>query len=429
MLTEEDVRRLLTQKTETKNLDYKETCNWATANNDGKCEIVKDILAMANTQDGGQIVFGVEDRSFNFGGMADTEFQSFDSTRVNDFLRRFSDPAFACTVYKFTIDGRQAVVIEVPEFQEVPILCRADANSSNDPRKLILKRSGLYVRTEKPSSELVSNADEMRDIIGRASRKKREELVRTIQALVTGAPVQPQHEAREEYDAEMRDAEELFTGNLPPNFATEGHWEVVAYPTTYVEERLSDHQSLAQLIRRSAVALRGWTFPHTDQQTATNFQKGRQSSTVSSRYIEGYRAYFSGLFVWKGAFRENSLDGGRKVLSFISSIYSLTEFFQFFKRYFASIPDVEGLHVEVKLTDTRDRTLVSLDSRVELFDEYTCHEPSILLQRDVNCAELQSEPDKIAQALAKRLLVLFNWNDIREDIIISWQQKLLTRTY
>ncbi|PYY12832.1 MAG: hypothetical protein DMG61_15510 [Acidobacteria bacterium] len=429
MLTEDDVRRLLLQKTETKNLDYKQTCNWANASSDEKCELVKDILAMANTQDGGQIVFGVEDRTFNLVGMTDAEFQSFDPTRVNDFVRRYSDPPFACTVYKFVMEGLNSIVIEVPEFQEVPIICKTDAHSSNNPRRLILKKSGLYVRTDKPSSELVSNADEIRDIIGRASRKKREELVRTIEALVTGVPVHPRREAREQYETEMRDADDFFARSLPANFTSDGHWEVVAYPTDYVEDRFNDHQRLADAIRDSAVALRGWTFPHTDREKAANFLKGCQSSTVWSRYIEAYRAYFSGLFVWKGAFRENALGEGAKVLSFISTIYSLTEFFQFFKRYYGRIPDMAGLHAGIRLTDTAGRALASLDPRVELDGEYISREPGVLLQRDVSFAELQSDSDQIARVLAKRLFALFNWNNISDEIIVAWQQRLLTRTY
>lgn len=428
MLTEDDVRRLLLQKSETKNLDYKQTCNWANASSDEKCELTKDVLAMANTQDGGQLVFGIEDRTFNFVGMTDADFQSFDPTRVNDFVRRYSDPPFACTVYKFTIDNLKTVAIEVPEFQEVPIICKSDAHSSTDSRKLILKKSGLYVRTDKPSSELVSNSEEMRDIIARASRKKREELVRTIEALITGKPVQPRREAREQYEVELGESEDFFASSLPANFADVGHWEVAAYPTEYVEERLTDHEFLAGLIRDSSVALRGWTFPHTDRETASNFMQGRQSSTVWSRYIEAYRAYFSGLFVWKGAFRENELSRDAKLLSFISTIYSFTEFFQFFKRYYSRIPDVKGLHTRIKLTDTAGRALASLDPRVDLDSEFISREPSILLQRDVSFAELESESEQIARALSKRVFAVFNWNNVRDDTIVSWQQKLLTRT-
>jgi predicted HTH transcriptional regulator len=60
-MTDELLRRLLNRKAETRNLDYKEAFNWFSSTNDQKCEIIKDILGMLNTQDGGRIVIGVAD--------------------------------------------------------------------------------------------------------------------------------------------------------------------------------------------------------------------------------------------------------------------------------------------------------------------------------------------------------------------------------
>jgi len=428
MPTEEDVRRLLQQKTETKNLDYKLTCNWATASNDDKCEIIKDVLAMSNTQDGGQIVFGVDDKTFEFVGMGAAEYQSFDPTKVNDFVRRYADPPFACSVYKLAVDQKRTVVIEVPEFPEVPIICKTDANSTTDSRKLILKKGGLYVRTDKPSSELVSSAEEMRDIIGRASRKKRDELLRTIKDLINGEPAQPQDDAKQAYGEELNDAEKFFASSLPEEFSKQGHWEVSAYPSVYEKERIADQGVIGDLVRGSTVSLRGWSFPHTDVRTATNFEMGMQSFTNWERFCEVYRVYLSALFRWKGAYRENSVPGG-KVLSFISTIYQMTEFLQFFKRFYSKVPEVNSLHIAIRLTDTRNRVLVSLDPTVELEGMYECGEPEINLELDLKSAQLQTEADAIARGLAKRVFRIFNWNDVQDDLIGFWQQKLLTRTY
>jgi len=55
------IQELLAQKTETRNLDCKASFSWDTADYDAKCELVKDILAFLNTQDGGQIVVSVQD--------------------------------------------------------------------------------------------------------------------------------------------------------------------------------------------------------------------------------------------------------------------------------------------------------------------------------------------------------------------------------
>ncbi len=64
MLTEKEMQRLLTQRSETATLDYKralpnkgqKTCNFL--------DLLKDLVGMANT-DGGTIVFGVEDKKYS----------------------------------------------------------------------------------------------------------------------------------------------------------------------------------------------------------------------------------------------------------------------------------------------------------------------------------------------------------------------------
>ena len=74
MISESQLRELLAQKTETKNLDCKESFNWNTAENDDKCDLVKDILAFLNTQDGGCIVFGVRNSTLDPVGLSQDDF-------------------------------------------------------------------------------------------------------------------------------------------------------------------------------------------------------------------------------------------------------------------------------------------------------------------------------------------------------------------
>jgi len=57
MLSDSELKELVGQKSETRNLDYKASFNWDTADNDAKCELVKDILALLNTQDGGCLLY------------------------------------------------------------------------------------------------------------------------------------------------------------------------------------------------------------------------------------------------------------------------------------------------------------------------------------------------------------------------------------
>jgi predicted HTH transcriptional regulator len=99
MLTEETVRRLLGLRTENKNLDYKEKFNWMAASSDEKCGLIKDILAMLNTQDGGRIIFGVSDADFRVVGLDKASYEAFDTTtKVNDFLCKHRPNVLLCCV-------------------------------------------------------------------------------------------------------------------------------------------------------------------------------------------------------------------------------------------------------------------------------------------------------------------------------------------
>src|SRR5689334_22304113 len=186
MISEAEFRALAALKTETKNVDYKESLNWDTATNDAKCELVKDILAFFNTQDGGSIILGVEDATLKPIGLSETDFASFDTTKINDFVSRYADPPASCEVQKLTVDNLRHVVISIPEFKDIPIICKKAANSSTNQSKLILKLGGLYVRTDKATSEIMPNAQEMRDLMNRALLKRGDQLLGTIQGLLKG---------------------------------------------------------------------------------------------------------------------------------------------------------------------------------------------------------------------------------------------------
>lgn len=192
-MTEGELAELLGGRTETRNLDYKEGLNWNTATSNEKAGLVKDILAMANTPKGGHIVLGVRDSDFAPIGLARDAFESFDQTKANDFLHRYTDPRFSCQIYKLSSNGLLYVVVRVGEFPEIPIICRTDLNSSRDG-KLLLRRGCIYIRTDKATTEGVSSSDEMRELLELALRKRETNLISTIQSLVNRQPPSPSPE-------------------------------------------------------------------------------------------------------------------------------------------------------------------------------------------------------------------------------------------
>ena len=428
MLLEEDIRQLLKIKTESKNLDYKEGLNWDTSPKDKKLEIVKDILAMANTQDGGKIIFGVKDSDYDFIGLSEVDFKSFDPTKVNDFLHNYTEPQHSCQVYKYKIDEKYVVVIDVPEFPEVPIICKKDFYSS-DNNKQILKKGQIYIRTEKASSEAISSVEEMREFLGRALTKKGDELLHSIERLIKGKPIKPTEESEEKNREEIKEADDFLSQNIGEGLKKNGYWEVIAYPTQYSPKRIPDHKTIKELIKKSRVQLSGWYFPHIDNENSSNFSKGRESYTTWIM-IEGYRAYQSGLFVWKKVFWEDINDykthDNMLALSSESAVWSITEFFLFFKRYYEEIDIESDLHIKIVLNGTKDRKLVDLDSLRPQFGKYSAvKENSVTIEENLKVVDLKAAYKEIANRIARRIFSIFDWDDASEAMIDNWQTQLL----
>jgi hypothetical protein len=212
---------------------------------------------------------------------------------------------------------------------------------------------------------------------------------------------------------------------------TPGHFEVRASPTTYRPNLIASIPAVADAVRKSEVALRGWNFPHTDK-TAAPFANGFQSSTIWGRYIEGYRAYQSGLFLWKGAFWEDTEQGttneGRPVLGFISAIWSFTEFVLFLSRFYEHTASDTTVRIAITLRGCTGRELVALDPMVPFFGGYICAEDIIQQEREVQVSELRASYLAIAAEMVKHVFHVFGWLDVKDQVMMSWQERLLKRT-
>jgi hypothetical protein len=432
MLSDTELQELLAQKTETRNLDCKASFSWDTADNDAKCELVKDILAFLNTQDGGLIVVGVRDDTLEPVGMTDADFSSFDVTKVNDFLHRYTDPQSFCEVQKLTVDGLKFAVINVVEFKDIPIICKKAANSSKDPSKTILKLGGVYIRTEKATSVLVPSSEEMRDLVNRAVLKRGDQLLSTIRTLLRGNPPAEETEIKR-YDREISETRKYFKEVLPPDFEEHGHWEVISMPQVYSRERVPSITAVYKSLVESEVSLRGWNFPHFDRKAMSNFSDGRQSHTAFMHHVEAHRAYQSGLFVWRSLYWENFSDFAKqhgKVLSFVNVIYTVTEFLLFFKRYYERIAPDASVRFSIEMTDIKDRALVATDYP-ELFNfgKHVAAERGLVIEKDYAVAELRASAEEIAISIVQKIFEVFNWNAPDANMIRGWQQRLLSRTF
>jgi len=155
---------------EERNLEYKESMSWKEA--DDKVKITRCILGMSNIRDGGSIVLGVEDQSFEPVGMDPDHFRSFNQDDVDDFVAERADPFVEIEVTPVPHDGKEFIVIQVKEFEELPVICRKETRLKNRRAGPYLRRGATYVRSRRKRETVeVPSQTEMREIIDLAVDK------------------------------------------------------------------------------------------------------------------------------------------------------------------------------------------------------------------------------------------------------------------
>jgi len=158
------LKEILLRSFESKDLDYKGPCQWDEKDKKACCEIVKDILAMANTL-GGYIVIGVseKDGGFEWDGLTTEQAKSFETSRINRFLQNYSDPPINTLLKKVDHHTKTFAIIEVPRFSDTPHICQ-----KNFP--LVLSSPALYVRTDTNESAPLKSSSDFRSIVEQAIR-------------------------------------------------------------------------------------------------------------------------------------------------------------------------------------------------------------------------------------------------------------------
>ncbi|MGB9121301.1 MAG: ATP-binding protein [Candidatus Angelobacter sp.] len=433
MISDERIRQLIALGSENRSLDYKAPFSWATLGKDEKHGIIKDVLAFSNTRDGGVILVGVDDKTGQHIGLAAEEAASFDQTKFNDLVHVYTDPRHTCNVYRRILDGKNIVAIEVPEFKDVPILCKQTAGSTVDPNKILLRKAALYIRTEKASSVMIETADDMRELINRALFRRQDDLLTAMNRIINP---QKQPEAASDstkYEREIFDTENFFTDHIGPPLKSLGHWAVTFQPEIYLPDRFADLLSVQKYVHQAQVTLRGWSFPHMIQENSSNFSRGFQCwvdrTGPMNRYLEAFRAYRSGLFHWKGALWEESARGyaDSNILDWTGVILDFTEWLLFAQRYYEQFLEMsDRLNVKFVLSKAQGRTLVAPPDSMPLWDRFSSRENEIILQELLDVVELRVDAAAIARRFVRRTFEIFNWNNVDDATIASKQKQYMS---
>lgn len=133
--------------------------------------LAKDILAMSNVQDGGTIVIGIEDATFNRLGVTPVQKSSYNVDTMKSQVAHYADPHVNFKVETITDeDNKEYVAITVFPFEEVPVICKKDSRDTNIGVLYYRNKNGVA------QSARISNSYDMRDIITNATVKMMQKL-------------------------------------------------------------------------------------------------------------------------------------------------------------------------------------------------------------------------------------------------------------
>lgn len=181
-IPEEQFQRLIEAGYESRKLEFRECFRWDDDNRYMRERLVRSILGLANTQDGGHIVLGIAvnpDKSLRYEGCSEEVIGSFIFDSVKGVVDGFGDHGVDFDITLGTRGAERYLVIQVSEFEEFPVICKRDGEHIDTKGKKQLVRGSVYVRTMQghPATDVVMEK-EMREIIERAIDKGRRKLER-----------------------------------------------------------------------------------------------------------------------------------------------------------------------------------------------------------------------------------------------------------
>lgn len=204
MVDDSEIKELLALGHETRGVEFKQS-----GSSDDKAymaRVVKACLGMSNTVNGGRILLGADDGPTGPipNGMCSAHRTTWSHDLVLPRISEYTDPRIELTVRQATVGGKGYVLLTIPEFPQIPILCAKDYPG-------ILRKGACYVRTFRMSETTeIPTQQEMRSMIDLAVEKALGRYVETagragVDLVSTEADRDQSAESDQAYDDQMEE--------------------------------------------------------------------------------------------------------------------------------------------------------------------------------------------------------------------------------
>ncbi len=439
MPNSQELKNLILHPYESKELDFKGPMAWNGNDKKACCEIVKDILAMANTK-GGFIVIGVEDTKsgFNPKGLTSEQIASFRSEEINRFVQRYAEPPINTTLAKIEYDGKSFVIISIPQYSSIPHICKIDYPG-------VLTKPTLYVRTDNNESAPISTTSDFHALIESSISKREQSILTAIRSIIKGyEPDKDRNQTiNDQYTSQISHAIKTFEDKNPvkeKNYI--GYREVTFQPMSSFDNKRFEIPKLKEAIKQASVNFKGWPFVFVsgDPKELYVIQNGIESLVTFSDFnandrVDFWRLYTSGLFYCRTLMWEESQDRKQtskehksSTMDFIALTFYVAEAVNSLVLLYTALGmDEEPITARFKVTGTDNRLLTSYDTSRELSMAYIAKIPEIVEERTYTFNEWKAGIVDLSVDVIKSICIKFNWDNPSVSVFRKDIEKLFSR--
>jgi hypothetical protein len=444
----QELINLILHPYESKEIDFKGPLAWNGNDKKACCEIVKDILAMANTK-GGFIVIGVEDTKsgFNPKGLTSEQIASFQSEEINRFVQRYAEPPINTTLSKIDYNGKSFVIVSIPQFSSIPHICKTDFPG-------VLTKPTLYVRTDNNESAPISTTSDFHALIESAISKREQSLLTAFRSILKGyEPDKDQSQTiNEQYTSQISLAIKEFEGKNPlkeKNYI--GYREIAFCPVSSFDDKRFEIPQLKEAIKKSSVNFKGWPFIFVsrDPKELYAIQNGIESLVTftdsnNNDRIDFWRLYTSGLFYYRTLMWEESQDRKRtkttdinyqhseeykgSTMDFLALTFYVAEAINSLTILYSALGlNEEPITTKFRVTGTDNRMLTSYNTSRELSMAYIARIPEIVEERTYSLNEWEAGIVDLSIDIIKSICLKFNWDNPSVSVFRKDIEKLFSR--
>jgi hypothetical protein len=411
-------------------------------------KVVRAVLAMANTRDGGKIIIGVEEKSKKLipCGLSQEQEESLSYDNLSQHFSEYADPNVEFDTNILVDQEKRFLIINVKEFSLIPVLCKKEFNNSLSKNpQVILKKGQCYVRsTRKPESVEIPTQTEMRELLDLSIVKGIRKFISQanqaqLDIIVNDRKVQTKNELHEKPQTipNMLSIEKL---KFPPKIKTRGYWEFTIKPSISKDKRVPKILELKEILNKTQVQFGSWEFPFTENKDIKVKIDWIEQDFEWQHKLESWRFFQNGNFYDIYAIPSDWRDQSTvwtfpdsweplKEIGIGDIISTIHRFYEFSARLAMTEAGDEMMELDINLCRINGRSLIQDFPHKWPFDfKYSSSIDSFPIHNSIDRNELISNTQLLTINAAVDVFDRFGWN-ISNDNVHSLLNEIISKWY